>query len=379
MKSLPKCYLAILACTGILYLIVRKIVLGKAVIAVSKAALIGGAGGQRSLLANFLTQVKVDAIYLKMFIFPSNLSIDKNIQVVKNMGEPLFLISLIAILAIIVISLLLIKRNSLFTFGIVWFFVAILPVTVLPLNIMYNEHRTYLPIGGLCLAAGCGVSWVATLCGREITARGGKIALIVTLSLILGASAVLTIQRNRVWRSPISFWSDVLTKNPSSYIAGRAHAEIGSALTMAGDYRGALSSYKKAIAMSPQEGGPYLNVGIALTYLNMPREAIGYMERAVELDPRIYKAYNSIAIRYVMLGEYDRALEYIERGIAVNPGYPYYYNTLGNILNDGFGRKEEAIEAYRKAIKLAPDWDLPGKNLEKFGMVQPDPGLQGRQ
>ncbi len=379
MRSLPKCYLAVLACTGILYLIVRKIVLGKAVITVSKATLIGGAEGQRSLLWNFLTQVKVDAIYLKMFLFPSNLSIDKNIQVVNNVSEPTFLVSISAILVIIVISLLLIKRNCYFAFGIVWFFVAILPVTVLPLNILYNEHRTYLPIGGLCLSAAYGVSWAATLCGREKTARGGKIALIVALSLILGVSAILTIKRNRVWRSPISFWSDVLTKNPSSYIAGRAHVEIGSALTMAGDYRGALSSYNKAIAISPQEGAPYLNMGIALTYLNMPREAIGYMERAVELDPRIYKAYNSIAIRYVMLGEYDRALEYIEKGIAVNPGYPYYYNTLGNILNDGFGRKEEAIEAYRKAIILAPDWDLPSNNLEKFGIVPSDVSLQERE
>jgi tetratricopeptide (TPR) repeat protein len=378
-RSLPKCYLAMLATTGAVYLIIRKVVLGNAVITISKATLLDGAGGQRSLLANFLTQVKVDVIYLKMFIFPSNLSIDKDIHVVKSVGDPHFLLSLLAIIVMIVVSILLIKRNSRLAFGVVWFFVAIIPVTVLPLNILYNEHRTYLPMAGLCLAVGSGLSWVATLFDRETTARGGKIALIVALSMILGASAALTIKRNRVWKSPISFWSDVLTKTPSSYIAGRAHVEIGSALMMAGDYGGALASYKEAIAIAPMEGAPYLNMGVALTYLNMSREAIGYMERAVELDPRIYKAYNSIAIRYVMLGEYDRALEYIEKGLAVNPGYPYYYNTLGNILGDGFGRREEAKEAYRKAIKLAPDWDLPRKNLEKSWMVQPDPGLQGRQ
>ena len=55
------------------------------------------------------------------------------------------------------------------------------------------------------------------------------------------------------------------------------------------------------------------------------------------------------------LGKKEEAIESYRKAIKIDPNYVDAYNNLGNAL-DGIGKKEEAIESYRKAIKIDPNY-----------------------
>ena len=67
---------------------------------------------------------------------------------------------------------------------------------------------------------------------------------------------------------------------------------------------------------------------------------------------------------YLNVEEYNNAIDIYER--AIDDGYeddPYIWNDYGVALG-GVGRKEEAKEAYRKALELDPDYELARNNLQ---------------
>jgi Flp pilus assembly protein TadD len=61
-------------------------------------------------------------------------------------------------------------------------------------------------------------------------------------------------------------------------------------------------------------------------------------------------------------GDYSGATSRLLRAIRIDPGRPYAYNALG-IAKLEQARFEEAIGAFREAIRLAPYWAYPRHNL----------------
>ncbi|VAX27594.1 hypothetical protein MNBD_NITROSPIRAE03-1696, partial [hydrothermal vent metagenome] len=94
-------------------------------------------------------------------------------------------------------------------------------------------------------------------------------------------------------------------------------------------------------------------------------EAVDYFEKALQLNPRYTEASLNLAITYNDLGEFERAQEIFSIAAQVahpTPGTldPFVAGKLanehykiGNIYLD-FGMNDEAIEEYRKALKLSP-------------------------
>ena len=44
------------------------------------------------------------------------------------------------------------KKTRVIGFGLLWFFIALLPTSLLPLAEVMNDHRTFLPYSGLVIA-----------------------------------------------------------------------------------------------------------------------------------------------------------------------------------------------------------------------------------
>ena len=60
---------------------------------------------------------------------------------------------------------------------------------------------------------------------------------------------------------------------------GAAQAQFGVSKAQKGDYRGAIQSYKRAIAIDPNLPGIYLDLGLAYFKLGSFREAIAAFEK----------------------------------------------------------------------------------------------------
>ena len=70
------------------------------------------------------------------------------------------------------------------------------------------------------------------------------------------------------------------------------------------------------------------------------------------------------------LGELEEAIEAYKKALAIKPDYASAYNNMGLALNDQ-GKQEEAIEAYNKAIAIKPDYAEAYSNI---GIVLADQG-----
>jgi len=59
----------------------------------------------------------------------------------------------------------------------------------------------------------------------------------------------------------------------------------------------------------------------------------------------------------------EEAIDYFKEAIRIRPDYAIAHNNLGNALVKK-GEMKEAIDHYRKTLKLKPDLVVAQKNLE---------------
>src|SRR6202035_5770427 len=83
---------------------------------------------------------------------------------------------------------------------------------------------------------------------------------------------------------------------------------------------------------------------------------IAALEIAIRLDPRdpnLAARVNHMAFALYQCGRYEAAIEVAQRGIRSYPKHPMCYRWLAAALGQA-GRTEEAKEALRHAIDIAP-------------------------
>src|SRR5207244_4159660 len=96
------------------------------------------------------------------------------------------------VLAVIAAGILFLKRDRLIAFGILSFFVLLLPVTLIPLPDIIFEHRIYPAFAGLAIA-------IAAVC------RTQRKAVLACVAIVLVILSWRTVVRNAQWNDEISF------------------------------------------------------------------------------------------------------------------------------------------------------------------------------
>src|SRR2546422_8166242 len=100
-------------------------------------------------------------------------------------------------------------RAPLVALGILWVFVALLPVlNIIPIGALMGERLLYLPSVGFCLAAGAGT---ALLLGVARSARP-MVAGAVTVALL--GLATKSLGRTADWRHPLTLYEAELREAP---------------------------------------------------------------------------------------------------------------------------------------------------------------------
>lgn len=116
----------------------------------------------------------------------------------------------------------------------------------------------------------------------------------------------------------------------------------------------ALQFAQKARDMEPLQAFP--NVVMAHTYLTNKRydEAVAAAEKALELEPGSADPYATFGHVLIYSGRYEEAVNMLEKAMRLNPYPPiWYFVNLGDAY-DEVGRKEEAIQTYKKGLEEAP-------------------------
>jgi tetratricopeptide (TPR) repeat protein len=100
---------------------------------------------------------------------------------------------------------------------------------------------------------------------------------------------------------------------------------LGLMLRRQGKWQDAIAEYRKALKISPNDGGLFYNISMAYTEGRQYIEAYQYLDRALTLNPDLWRTgeavcYN-IATVYRRYGKKDLAVDYLKKALELNPGY----------------------------------------------------------
>jgi tetratricopeptide (TPR) repeat protein len=127
---------------------------------------------------------------------------------------------------------------------------------------------------------------------------------------------------------------------------------IAAGYLVSGNYTEALRYYKKAITQYPFNAATYSEIGTCYEKLKQYPKAIEAYKQAIKTEADYTVAIGALGGIYYLEGRYDDALGMYEKIIKIRPDAQTYRN-IGNLLDD-MGRREEAVDAFKNAIKANP-------------------------
>ncbi|MFT5129122.1 MAG: tetratricopeptide (TPR) repeat protein [Rhodothermales bacterium] len=226
--------------------------------------------------------------------------------------------------------------------GLGWFGLTWLPASnLVSISTMMADRYLYLPSIALWVALPMllirpqFMSWL----------KPAGIALLVAL-------CVLTMQRNHVWRSSVSLWTDSLEKESANHVA---HCSLGLAHYANAEFATAAPSLQRAFELDPTYLQTRLYLGHALDKLGRGAEAEPHYRWVLVKEPESLDLLVNLGIIRGKAGDLGEAERLLRQAIAVDAEFANAYSNLGNVLRLK-GDADGALAAYRAAIRLKPEF-----------------------
>lgn len=380
-----------------------------------------------------MTALKVLGQYFWMLIWPARLSCDWSYNQIPLYGPDApwheniqSWVAIVLILTLLYLAWTQRKRFPLMTFGIIWFFVAIFPMSNLPITIgsIKAERFLYMPYLGFALMAAMGLEWVRSWLANTLRPVLPSLTwLSFTLPLVvLMAFSVRTYLRNQDWSSEYALWSSAVETCPNSFktYKGFSNCFITKNTEEGADQAIAVAEKGVAILENPplpiERKDNTLYINIAFHYARkaefcMARgardegmkyfeKALGALEKAKEVDrfanstsrakfmrqgikaenirnvgnPTIYELFTAV---YIGMGRYAEAEQAALYNLNLNP----YANRANVMLGEVHARQknyERAAIYWIRQLFFDPSSRDTWENLVKaYNLISPDrPAVQ---
>ena len=326
----------------------------------------------RGFDAQIFTQIKGYVYYLKLLLLPVGLNVEHEFTVSRSFFEPAVLLSALILASVVVLAFRMGRRQKLVRFSALWFFITLAPPSLIPLNVLVNEHRLYLPMVGFCFLAAWVLSRRRLGFSKHVLMSGNNLVFLMIL-LVCGGSVM---DRNGVWKDEETLWRDAKRKSPHM---PRPHIHLGDICRESGQFDQAEAEYKAALSTDTER---YVLTGNDLTvahnnlgnvYLTRGQfdRAIGEFVQALRVNPdyekakrNLKKAYElkramggpvarmhaELGDRYRSRGNMDGAISAYRRALDADPGFGEVYYKLG-ALYESAERIREALEVYRAFLE----------------------------
>ncbi|MCG8429661.1 MAG: tetratricopeptide repeat protein, partial [Candidatus Omnitrophica bacterium] len=237
------------------------------------------------------------------------------------------------------------RRYRLFSFGLLWFFVLLLPASnIYPLCAYKADRWLYLPSMGIFVL----FALLLTRLLKSGYLSRMKSGIIISLFLLYAA---LSMVQTTYWRDAGTVLERSLRYSPRSYRVLDMLGTVYHAQDRSGE---AIELYKRAIQLNPSYASAYNNMGILYAGRGDTETGIRAFNRAIELDPGEWGTFYNLANLLRATGDTEAALDLYRRAIRMNPYASGAYNNLG-LVHFQRGELDEAVQSYRRSIELAPD------------------------
>lgn len=151
----------------------------------------------------------------------------------------------------------------------------------------------------------------------------------------------------------ISAYKEAIKLNPQQWAY---HFNLGLSYKKLNQPDQALQAFRQAQALNPESFSANKELGESLARIGNFGEARGYYEKATILNPEDVDTFYNLGICLINLGEPEKALSYLEKVTSLNKDYADAYYQLGTIYIS-LNRIPEAINNLETFIKLAPPND----------------------
>jgi protein O-mannosyl-transferase len=279
--------------------------------------------GGTSVFNYLISQPFVIFHYFSTFFLPLGLSADTDWQVLTSIWNIRFFIGMGFILVMIIIAFLFSKDARLrpVSFGILWFFLALIPSSsVIPFAEILNDHRIFFPYVGLTIS----VCWVIGLLLLKYKnaflqkARSYNTWIVTSVLLFLSIYAYGVHERNKVWNTEETLWQDVTVKSPKN---ARGLMNYGLSLMGRGDYVNAEKYFTQAIAMWPYYYSLHINLGVLKNATGDKVSAENYFKSAVQNGPNYPDTWFFYGNFLCNQLRYTEAIPMLEKTIALSPAH----------------------------------------------------------
>jgi tetratricopeptide (TPR) repeat protein len=130
------------------------------------------------------------------------------------------------------------------------------------------------------------------------------------------------------------------------------------------NYDAALGSYGKAVGADSGYAQAVMSLGYAYSTLGNQQKAVELMQRYIRLAPDAADPRASYADLLVRAGRYDEALEQYRKALELKPDYWYAVREIGTVYSI-LGRLKEAEVQFHRSLSLLP----PGPEIEAAHLV----------
>jgi hypothetical protein len=280
---------------------------------------------------NAFLQLRYPWLMARLFAMPAHLSLLHHAFVPASILDPRVLLPFIGFAAVFSCAAVFRGHRPLIA-GIGWYFLALAPALIVPLNIAWAEHRTYLALPGLAVAIAYVYEGLVSSLDADNRARPARFARACLVAILVMFSA-LTFHRSGLWSSPLSIYSDAVKKAPLYDVPWNFLAN------------------EKRISLEPGK-------------------ALFYLDRAIALNPNFADAHGSRSDILIKLGRYREAVESARRATELAPENGTYWNNLGTAYMH-MERWADAEQVMKIALERTPTYDPNRKILEKnWSMLQ---------
>ena len=306
------------------------------------------------------SQVKAVVLYAQLLLVPTKLSVDHQFLISDSLIDPFAAISFLLLVTIMAIGWRARGKGRIHLFLVLWFLVALAPASLVPLNVLVNEHRLYIPLAAFAIAFGWGLERLRQ--AFDARSNSGRWMGLTTIAGLMLSYGCMTSARNEVWGSAGTLWQDAAVKAP---LMARPHFFLAEDHAVAERPDLAIAAYQRGLASDSTFTTGYVRLGDLYSITSDLERAERAYLKACDLEPDRGELWGYLGSHYrerAILDErsfsgpsnwWPRSLEAYERAVISKPQDPALLNNLGNTYQV-MGRYDDALTVRKRAVTIAP-------------------------
>lgn len=320
--------------------------------------------GERTPFQVAINQSRMLFHYLALIVFPlpSTVQFISPQIVYRSLSDSAAAIAGVAgTVSFVGLGLYLLRARPLTGFGMLFFFVNLLPEALLVPQYLFIVYRAMLPMVGILFVAADGLNFVLAKVRQREAHTPLRVALAALFVAGLGLMASVTVTKARSWQDPLALWSDVVSHMPADYSKSekmgilQALNNLGVQLERLGKRSEAVSYHLRALELAPKFHMTHVALGRAYAGLGEREHAEQAYRKALEVSPRSDSAHAGLADLLRVQDRLEEAKAHLRKALEITPHNPEYHDLLG-VLYLKEENNAEALVHFAKAIESRPDF-----------------------